>query len=251
MESKKELFKQILTNQFQVQNFERFCLEFFNNIDIVNSKTQNRDYKSWSDFSFHIAGYYHIAGFTGSDKSKIAIFAVELKDKRNLERARSLQRNFIKKLIQNTLIDGAFVAFYAEGDPKWRLSFIKLDSELAFGNVAKVVDKITPAKRCSYLVGQGEPCHTALERLYPIFMNEDTNPTLEEIEDAFSVEKVTKEFFEEYKKKYFDLKEHLDNNKDFITEAERTGFTSEQFAKKLMGQIAFLYFIQKKGWLGC
>lgn len=99
-------------------------------------------------------------------------------------------------------------------------------------------------------MGEGEPCHTAMERLYPIFINEKTNPTIFDIEEAFSVERVTKEFFESYKEKYFQLKEHLDKNEDFVLEAERLNFTSEQFAKKLMGQLAFLYFIQKKGWLG-
>ena len=35
-----------------------------------------------------------------------------------------------------------------------------------------------------------------------------------------------------------------------MQEAQYRNCTSEQFAKKLLGQIVFLYFIQKKGWLG-
>ena len=66
----------------------------------------------------------------------------------------------------------------------------------------------------------------------------------------FDVEKVTKKFFEEYKEKYLELKEFLDKNQDFITESKNCDFTSEEFAEKLMGQVAFLYFLQKKGWLG-
>ena len=42
----------------------------------------------------------------------------------------------------------------------------------------------------------------------------------------------------------------MDNNDDFVTEANQHNFSSAQFAKKLMGQIVFLYFLQKKGWLG-
>ena len=53
-----------------------------------------------------------------------------------------------------------------------------------------------------------------------------------------------------YKEKYIELKEYLESNEDFMNEAAYRNFTSEQFAKKLMGQIVFLYFIQKKGWLG-
>ena len=57
-------------------------------------------------------------------------------------------------------------------------------------------------------------------------------------------------FFNKYRDKYFDLKKFLDENEIFNEEAQLHHFTSEQFAKKLMGQFAFLYFLQKKGWLG-
>ena len=88
------------------------------------------------------------------------------------------------------------------------------------------------------------------ERLYPIFVADDLDPSLDDLENAFSVEAVTNNFFEQYREKYLDLKEYLDGNPDFTAEAASRGFDSEQFAKKLMGQIVFLYFIQKKGWLG-
>ena len=42
----------------------------------------------------------------------------------------------------------------------------------------------------------------------------------------------------------------MDESEIFNEEAQLHHFTSEQFAKKLMGQLAFLYFLQKKGWLG-
>ena len=53
-----------------------------------------------------------------------------------------------------------------------------------------------------------------------------------------------------YCEKFHQLREALENNPDFVIEAEQHNFTSAQFAKKLMGQIVFLYFLQKKGWLG-
>lgn len=102
----------------------------------------------------------------------------------------------------------------------------------------------------SYLVGEKEPCNTAQARLFPIFQNDDTNLGIDDLEEAFSVEKVTKEFFDLYCEKYHQLREYLESNTDFMREAEARKFTSEQFAKKLLGQIVFLYFVQKKGWLG-
>ena len=156
--------------------------------------------------------------------------------------------NFVKPLIEKGGCAGALVAFFTKDEPdKWRLSFIRMDYEFSMG---KVKEKLTPAKRYSYLVGKGEPCHTAKQRLYPIFMDDNTNPGIDELEEAFSVEKVTNEFFNLYKEKYIQLKEYLESNEEFMNEAAYRNFTSEQFAKKLMGQIVFLYFIQKKGWLG-
>lgn len=60
----------------------------------------------------------------------------------------------------------------------------------------------------------------------------------------------TEDFFENYKENYLKLKETLEENEEFISEANRCDFTSEEFTKKLMGQIVFIYFLQKKGWLG-
>ena len=247
MDARKQFFKDTLEKPFEISQFTKFTTEFFNNLDIVRPDKFVNDSKKWSEFSYHIEGYYHIANFSGEDRAKIAVFAVELKSHKTVENARSMQRNFVKKLMDAAGIDGAIAAFYTKGEGKWRLSFIRLDYEFAKG---KITEKLTPAKRYSYLVGELEPCHTAEERLYPIFMDDHANPTLDQIEEAFSVEKVTKAFFENYRKKYIELKEHLESNEDFMHEAERLNFTSEQFSKKLMGQLAFLYFIQKKGWLG-
>lgn len=79
-----------------------------------------------------------------------------------------------------------------------------------------------------------------------MFVQDEVDPSLHDLEEAFSVETVTKQFFNDYKEKYLAVKEYLEATSDFMAEAERCGFTSEQFTKKLMGQIVFLYFIQKK-----
>ena len=60
--------------------------------------------------------------------------------------------------------------------------------------------------------------------------------------DAFSVEKVTKRFFEEYKKAFFMLRKTFENQKISVKNAHEL---SQQFLNRLM----FLYFISKKRWL--
>lgn len=85
--------------------------------------------------------------------------------------------------------------------------------------------------------------------------NIEESISLEQLEGLFALEKVTNEFFKEYKNKYLDIKETLIKDENFVSEAlkhdtENPESFIEGFSKKLMGQIAFIYFLQKKGWLG-
>lgn len=245
MDKKQEIFQEVLTNAYVNDKFIGFIKEFLNRVELI-APTKYIEVRS--NFSFYVDGYYHIGKYSSDEGDRIAVFSVCLKKGDTVERARSMQRNFVKPLIEQSNCAGAIVAFYTKDEPeKWRLSFIRMDYEFSKG---KVTEKLTPAKRYSYLVGKGEPCHTALSRLYPIFFDDNKNPGIDELEDAFSVEKVTKEFFDLYCEKFHELREYLESNDDFMIEAEVRKFTSEQFAKKLLGQIVFLYFIQKKGWLG-
>ena len=245
MSRKSEIFENVLTQAYDNGVFTNFVQEFLNNVDLVAPTVYKKVY---NNFSYYVDGYYHIGNYTGNDGNKIAVFSVALRKGDSVERARTMQRNFIKPLLQNSMCAGALVAFYTLEEPeKWRLSFIRLDYEFAKG---KVMEKLTPARRYSYLVGKGEPCNTAKQRLFPIFNDDNNNPDIDDLEEAFSVEKVTNEFFQQYCEKYHQLREFLESNEDFIQEAQIRNFTSEQFAKKLLGQIVFLYFIQKKGWLG-
>lgn len=245
MSKKREMFENVITSAFSNSAFVDFSKEFFTGLQLVAPNMQNKVYSSYNNYVEH---YCHIGNYEGKDGEKVAVLAVCLKNEDMVNRSRGIQRNFVKQLMDSGNCAGAFVAFYTYGDlTKWRLSFVRLDYEFSKG---KISEKLTPAKRFSYLVGDKEPCHTAMERLFPIFEDDNTNPGLDELEEAFSVEKVTKEFYEHYKTKYLALKEYLESNEQFMMEAEFRGFTSEQFAKKLMGQIVFLYFIQKKGWLG-
>ncbi len=245
IEKKRQIFEETLTEVFDHERYLKFLRELLPNIQMV---APNREVPPYNTFSAAVEHYRHIANYTGEDNSKIALFSVCLKNDKNLENARSMQRAFVKTLLESSNCAGALVAFYTKNEQdKWRLSLVRMDYEFSKG---KISETLTPAKRYSYLVGRGEPCHTAQERLYPLFVDDNACPGLDALEDAFSVEAVTKDFFDEYRDKYLDLKEFLEDNDEFKAEAETRGFDSEQFAKKLMGQIVFLYFIQKKGWLG-
>ena len=234
----------VLTKEYSSAKYVEFMKEIFDPMKIVAPGKFNKEF---SNFNTHIEGYFHIGNYQSPDNKRIAVFSVKLKKQSYVENARSTQRSYAKKLIESGNCDAAMIAFYTEGDVKWRLSFVRLDYEMKFDKgVFKTTENITPAKRYSFLVGKDEPCHTAVERFREFIINQNFSPTLDDIEEAFSVEKVTNEFFNLYCEKFYQLQEYLESNEEFMEESVRCGFTSEQFAKKLMGQIVFLYFLQKK-----
>ena len=240
----------ILTSKYETENFVDFIREIFPTVKIISPERFRKEY---TNFSTHIEGSIHVGSYLDPDGRKLIIHAVQLVKESYVENSRSTQRSYAKKLMEAGNADAAIIAFYTKGDPKWRLSYVRLDYEIKFENgKINTTENMTPAKRYSYLVGEDEPCHTAISRFYR-FITDDPNtakPTLDDLEEAFSVEKVTDEFFQLYCEKFHQLREALESNPDFVIEAKQHNFTSEQFAKKLMGQIVFLYFLQKKGWLG-
>lgn len=186
----------------------------------------------------------------------IEVFIVKLKKSSSRDRARTMQRNLIAYYLKLYDLDGALVAFYGEENDDWRFSFVKMEYDLIKNEKGDLEgrEKLTPATRYSFLVGKNEPNHTCESRFAPLIEKEDPIPSLKEIETAFSVEKVTKEFFNKYKDLYVDLKKSLEkvikNDPIVNEEFKEKSISSDDFAKKLMGQIVFIYFLQKKGWLG-
>ena len=244
-DKKRMIFEETLTQAYSYERYRRFLGELLNHVQFKPQIAK----EPYNTFSAAIKNYVHIGDYEDGEHQKIALFSVCLKNNKSIENARSMQRSFVKSLLESSnYCAGALVAFYTDAEPyRWRLSLVHMDYNFYKG---KIRTELTPAKRYSYLVGEGEPCHTAKERLYPIFVEDDVDPGLDDLEEAFSVEAVTKEFFAQYREKYLSVKEFLEHNTDFVREAASRGFNSEQFAKKLMGQLVFLYFIQKKGWLG-
>ncbi|MEG1294355.1 MAG: hypothetical protein RSD33_09195, partial [Clostridium sp.] len=132
MSRKSDVFESVLTNPYKHESFIDFVREFLNDVTLV-APTQYK--KVFNNFSYYVDGYYHIGNYQGDDE-KIAIFTVALKKGDSVERARTMQRNFIKPLIENGNCAGALVAFYTpEEAEKWRLSFIRLDYEFSKGKV--------------------------------------------------------------------------------------------------------------------
>lgn len=247
------LIENTFNNAFNEEQFTVFTKNLLNDLE-----TKNNFYTGnliWDDYKEHINTYKRIGKYVDPEGEALDVLIVEVKSLTKLERARTALRNFVIKHLSKFEKDYALVAFYSkeDGGADWRFSFIKLEyrSELdeEKGKV-KLKKEFTPAKRYSFLVGKYEKAYTAKNQLLPLLQNIANNPTIEELETAFSIEKVTDEFFSQYKDLYIKLYEHFENDSLVKAAIERAKIDNTRFTKKLLGQIVFLYFLQKKGWLG-
>lgn len=249
----KNLAKNLIEDTFE-REFERSKFIDFTNTLLYSAHfdpvvIKNKDIPDL--FKDHIESVEILASFEDSKEQQIDLLIITLFKDTALDRARTMQRNFVAQYLKNQYKDAALVAFVCKESPHWRFSLIKLESSISGINITET---ITPAKRWSFLVGKDEGSHTAQSQLVNILANETQAPELEDLELAFNIETVTNEFFDKYAELFHKMKEALDVliksdeklKKDFINKEVDTS----DFAKKTMGQIAFLYFLQKKGWFG-
>ena len=255
----KRLIENTFNNHFDKDNFKNFIINLLDEIDISKEFTCGNAYVPECYRKF-VNSYGRIGKYIDSNNDDIEVLWVSLKKDTTIERARTVQRNFVAWYLNGgrggVTRHNALVAFYNEDTQDWRFSFVKLDTAMvqdAKGNI-KIATEFTPAKRYSFLVGEHEPNHTAQSRLVGLLTKD--YPLVSEIEEAFNVEKVSKEFFANYKELFLQLTENLKNIREnepsqrINAEFTLKSIKDADFCKKLMGQLVFLYFIQKKGWLG-
>ena len=257
-----KLLDDTFSENFDILKLSNFLKEMFNTSELRTiDKTRFID----KNFEEYIKELHKIGEYKDRQGKRIELLTVRLAKDSTLERARTMQRNFVARWLKKNSSEpeGAIVAFY-DDTKDWRFSFVKLGYKLVKNEKGNLGTRreLTPAKRYSYLVGKNEPNHTCKKQFEKFLLNDECNPTIEEIEGAFGVEKVTKEFFESYKELFLKLKDSLvtvvEQDANVRMEFEKIvgkekedmdGFCTE-FSKKLLGQIVFLYFLQKKGWLG-
>ncbi|HPK04369.1 MAG TPA: TaqI-like C-terminal specificity domain-containing protein [Bacteroidales bacterium] len=247
------LIEATFNNAFNEKQFITFVRNLLNNYE--NKYKHYIGITIWDDYKEHINSYKRIGKYIDPEGETLDILIVEVKSVQKLERARTTLRNFVIKHIGKFEKDYALVAFYSkeDGGADWRFSFVKLEYSAELDeekDKVKIKKKFTPAKRYSFLVGKYEKSYTAKNQLLPLLQNITNNPSIEELEAAFSIEKVTDEFFHQYKDLYIKLYEHFENDIKVRTKLKNAGIENTRFTKKLLGQIVFLYFLQKKGWLG-
>lgn len=254
------LVEQTFPKPFDKEQFNRFVTELLNRMDDSPERqgrwTRQVIKKAYHDYVNH---YERLGTYTDPEGRKLDVLVIHLKKDTTLERGRTRLRNFAADYLSTghgNDKDAVLAAYVSPEEDDWRFSFVKLEYALEQDEAGKVKERkeLTPARRYSFLVGANEGSHTAQNQFLPLLVNDQSDPLLKEIEEAFDIEKVTKEFFGRYRELFEKTKAALENliKRDAKVRAEfkDKAIDADDFAKKLLGQIVFLYFLQKKGWFG-
>jgi methylase of polypeptide subunit release factors len=193
------------------------------------------------------------------DDRRLALLEIEVADRVDIARNRVGLRQFVSRFIDQESAHGV-LAVFRSSSPDYRFTFVSRESSLTEEGV--LTTKETATRRFTYVLGPNEPCRTPGQR-FAALAAKGTEATMEDVTDAFSVEKLNEEFFKIYKAHYQKFCAHLlesdaptqifaiqlkgldEKTRDLALKPVR------DFVKKLLGRLVFLQFLQKKGWLGC
>jgi tRNA1(Val) A37 N6-methylase TrmN6 len=234
----------IFNQRYNQAKWKQFLGETFANAQLFSTP------ETLTGIDINVASQVQKLGYILLDENgierQIGVYEVTLAPDIILERNRVGLINLLRKYWQN--IDAAFIAYHRPESANWRFSYVsELTGYDAEGESIKIK---TEPKRYTYLLGEGESIRTAVERFERI-IKKGSKVTLDDVKESFSVEKLSKTFFDEYKKHYDIFCQYMVSEPGIY----QTIFNGDEkairdFNKKLLGRIVFLYFIQKKGWLG-
>lgn len=208
----------------------------------------------------------YLGDVTLQDDHKIAVYEVHLSEHVNIERNRAGIRNLLCSQWRGAGFAGAFMLCYRNSESVLRFSYVS--ESWAFNDDGAYKKESTDALRFTYLLGEGHRSRTAVQQFMEL---SNSGLTLKDVTKAFSVEALSKRFFDEYKRNYEEIVEYVTGKRAVKSGSKWEMQTTHapnrkimaQFAvfadpdkavrdyvKKLMGRLVFIQFLQKKGWMG-
>lgn len=226
----KSELKNILSSVFDFEQWKNILIEMFPRVEFFTRVNQ---------VSHDLIKNGGQAGIIRlDDKRSLAIYTFEVNDNVLINRNRKGLREITARTIDQSVIHGVLAFYYSKNVSDYRLTFIA--KQTSFNEDGELTKTETAPKRYTFLLGENEPCRTAAERLFELISKKKTSSIkLADVIDAFSVERLNKEFFAGYKAQYNKFLQQLSDNKQ-----------NRDYVKKLLGRLVFLQFLQKKGWMG-
>lgn len=182
---------------------------------------------------------------TLDDEYIVALFEVNIKSNVNVLSKKIGLRKIISRYISDDRFNGVLTIF-ENGSDDYRFTFASKTTKVTEDGV--FVSE-TSSRRFTYILGKNEPCITPSQR-FENLLKKNGSINIDDVVDAFSVEKLNKEFFNGYKEHYELLCNYFYESKNKKKIFQDDDKLIRDFVKKFLGRIVFLYFVQKKGWLG-
>ena len=179
----------------------------------------------------------------GSNKKLKDLYIIELEHNLS-ENSRSFLTREIFRFLSKNLYPNVLLISLNQKEPNFRFSLIL--SDLEWKNEKSVKKVFSNPKRLSFVLGLNCKVHTPKKQLLSLGQVKDFN----DLYNRFDIEVVSEEFYEKYKNLYENLVSHFNKDKNFKSFSKKYNIDINLISKKLLGQITFCYFLQKKGWLG-
>ena len=234
--------QQRLNQPYSTDNWKQVVTEVFPNVQLFdpvlsipveNSKVE----------SFRQLGNVRL-----QDGKSLALFELKLKSNVNILRNRVELNNLVSQYIDQEQNHGVLSIFEQGGDD-YRFTFSARATSYE-EEEADFVTKKTDTKRFTYLLGRNESCKTPALRLHDL-STKKAQADIHTIQDAFSVEKLSKEFFAEYKVHYTRMVNYLIEIPSYrVALFKGEDKAIRDFVKLTLGRLVFIQFLQKKRWMG-
>ena len=215
----KDNLRQIFQQPFNQEGWQNMLRHYFHATELKAERERIDDTPDDEK------GYY-LGTIDTIDNYRIGLFYYQIQHG-NVARKRVGLRNLVKSFINPNWgeFDAALVVF--DSGSVWRFSF-----------VCDIKGENTAAKRFTYVFGESDNYYNTPVGRFDVLQRNGIS--FENIKDAFSVERLNKDFFNGYRERYVKFLKHInDDTKD-----------NRDYVKKLLGRLVFLQFLQKKGWMG-
>jgi len=237
----KDNLRELLAQSYTFENWKKVVDFVFPNVSYLQ-----RPLTIPSD-SDSVESFRQVGSVQLNDGKNLALFEVHVKPNVNIARNRVALRNLVSGYIDQERNHGV-LAIYEKGTDEYRFTYTAKETDYDEG-AGVFVQRETEAKRFTYILGANETCRTARDRFWELSQHKE-EATIKDVENAFSVEKLSKEFFAKYKIQYTAFVDYLCNSTLKISAFKADEKLIRDFVKKMLGRIVFLHFVQKKGWLG-
>ncbi len=209
MSYSKDTLRQIFQQPFNAKEWQQMLQHFFRATELksepepIDGTTEDKQ------------GFY-LGAIDTTDSYRIGLFYYQIQHG-NVARKRVGLRNLVKSFVNPNWgeFDAALAVFDSDSNIIVNSKFVNSKSLWRLSFVCDIKGESTAPKRYTYVFGEGESFYNTPVGRFDALQRKGIS--FENIKDAFSVEALSKEFFDEYREHYADIVEYI-TDKRYVKE---------------------------------